>query len=96
MPGVIFRKLLDEGAGQEGDISGAGEMIGLWEPHAILEMGVGHAELGGCLVHAVGKSRLRAGDALCESDTGVIPRLDDHAFKKVLNRNGRSPFRKHS
>ena len=77
--------LVDDGAGQDGHVVGAGVVLRVRQAGGVHEVRVLHAELLGGLVHHVGEGVFTTGDVFGQGDAGVVAGLDDDAVQQVIH-----------
>ena len=77
--------VLDQGAAHDRDIMGAGQVARRGQAGAVDKTGVGHAKLGGPLVHLLHKALLAACQVLGQGHGGVIARHHRHGLEHVVH-----------
>ena len=82
---IVLRVFANDVGGEKGHVARGRVLGGIGFPARIGEAGLGHAELGGPLVHQLGEGFLGAGHAFGEHHRGVVAGLDDQPAQQVLD-----------
>jgi len=82
---VILRELLDDVLGQQRQFARRHHMLRVRPAGGIAEHALGQAKLARTLVHHLGETLFRAGDAFGQHDAGIVARLHDDAAQQVFH-----------